>query len=153
MTSFTAATEIDVDRPIADVWAVVADYERDPEWRDGVVGMSPSAPGPVRPGTTTAEELHMGGDVWRNRGVVDAVEPGRFFVWHTTEGAQAHGDRRLTPLADGRTRVFMSITVTEPALETLGDEVVDGLRDALQQAVTGDGARLHALLTGIAVSA
>src|SRR5262245_7066832 len=131
MTSFTASTEIDVDRPAAEVWAVVADYERDPEWRDGVVTMDPSAPGPVTAGTTTAEELHMGGDVARNRGVVDVVEPGRFFVWHTTEGAQAHGDRRLTVLDEGRTRVFMSITVTEPALDGVGTDVVDGLREAL----------------------
>jgi uncharacterized protein YndB with AHSA1/START domain len=150
--SFTVATTIEIERPAAEVWEVVADYERDPEWREGVVTMTPSAPGPVVVGTTTAEELHLGGNVWHNRGEVVTVDPGVAFTWHTTEGAQAHGDRRVVALGPDRSRVSTSITVTDAALAALDDAAVDGIRDALQQAMTGDGERLRDLLVGVSAA-
>ena len=48
---------IEIDRAAAEVWAVVADYRRDPEWRTDVVTMAPEPADLVAVGTTTAEEL------------------------------------------------------------------------------------------------
>ncbi len=60
--------EVVVDRPARQVWALVADYGRDPQWRAGVATMDPSPPGPVVPGTVTAEILRVGGRTYRSAG-------------------------------------------------------------------------------------
>lgn len=108
----TIHQEIDIDAPTADVWRVVADYGRDPQWRTGVLSMVPSPPGPVTAGTTTVEELRLGGRLWRNEGEVTAVEPGRRFEWRTTSGAVARGSRSVEALGAGRSRLRLELHVT-----------------------------------------
>jgi len=36
MPSFSHQLSVDLDAPPAAVWSVIADYRRDPEWREGV---------------------------------------------------------------------------------------------------------------------
>lgn len=99
MPTFSASTTI--DRPAAEVWAVLADYRRDPEWRAGVETMAPSTVGPAVVGTTTAEVVHVGGRTYRNAGVVHAVEPGARLGWRTTDGADADADGSRSVRATG----------------------------------------------------
>jgi uncharacterized membrane protein len=38
---------VEIDRPVSQVWAYVADYGNDPSWRAAVTQMRPSVPGPA----------------------------------------------------------------------------------------------------------
>jgi uncharacterized protein YndB with AHSA1/START domain len=109
MAVFRATRTIDV--PAAEVWAVIADYERDPDWRDGVETMAPSTAGTAVVGTTTAEVLHLGGRTYHNDGLVTAVVPGARLEWRTTSGADANGSRTVRPLDDGRCEVTLELEV------------------------------------------
>ncbi|HEX5616606.1 MAG TPA: SRPBCC family protein [Acidimicrobiia bacterium] len=111
MSEIRITAAVTIDRPAADVWAVLADYRRDPEWRTGVEAMTPDPLDLVRPGTTTREVLRLLGRTWRNDGVVTDVVDGRSFAWRTTVGADAHGSRRVETLDRGRCRVHLELVV------------------------------------------
>ena len=119
MRDIQLSDQIDIDRPAAEAWAVVADYRRDPEWRTGVVTMAPDPPDVVTTGTTTAEELRFAGRTWHNDGVVTAVEPGVRFTWRTTEGADASGSRAVEALGPDRCRVRLVMVVRPSGPERL----------------------------------
>jgi uncharacterized protein YndB with AHSA1/START domain len=108
-----------VPAPAATVWAVLADYRRDPEWRTGVLSMEPSTEGPARPGTTTHEVMRLAGQTHRVDAVVEEVAPGSRLTWRTTAGADAHGVRRVEPDGDDRCRVTLGITVRPHGAERL----------------------------------
>ena len=141
MPTITARTTI--PRPAESVWAVVADYGRDPEWRAGVETMDPDPTGEVRVGTTTAEILHLAGRTYHNDGVVTEVEPGVRFAWQTLAGADADGSRTVRPLGKGRCEVTLVLTVRPRGLERLLQPV---LVPMLRRGQRADLARLARLL-------
>jgi hypothetical protein len=55
-----------VDRPADEVWAYVADYAFDLQWRDGLTDMTPTPDGPPQTGTTVHEELSSMGTTMVN---------------------------------------------------------------------------------------
>jgi hypothetical protein len=136
----TVATEIEIGRTAADVWAVVADYSRDPEWRRGVERMEPS--GPLRVGTTTDERMRFAGRTYRNAGVVEMVGPGTTFAWRTTAGVEAAGRRTVEETGPDRCRVRLLTQVRPSGAERVLAPV---LRLMLQRNLTGDARRLAAL--------
>jgi uncharacterized membrane protein len=133
----------EIRRSAAEVWHIVADYERDPEWRRGVVAMAPTPPGPVEVGTTTCEDIRFGGRRYRNGGRVLSLEPERSFAWETTSGIQAEGGRTVVPIADDRCVVELTLRVTPTGVERLLAPV---LRRMLDRQLEGDLARLVALV-------
>lgn len=149
MTAFTITHTTDLTARPEDVWAVVTDYRRDPQWRTGVIRMTPSPEGPLSAGTTTAEELRFAGKVWHNDGEVTSVDPGRRFTWRTTRGAQAHGARSVEPLDAGRSRVQLELTVTPTGLERL---MAPLLRRMLDRNLAGDLERLRAVVEASATA-
>ena len=46
---------VQIARPTADVWAAIADYGLDREWRNGLQEMTPNPPGPPALGTKVHE--------------------------------------------------------------------------------------------------
>ena len=112
MKTITLRERVAIDRPAAEVWQIIADYRRDPEWRTGVTTMAPQPPAPVRVGTTTAEELQFAGRTWHNDGEVTGVEDGRRFTWRTVRGAVADGARSVVPLGPVRSEVILELNVT-----------------------------------------
>lgn len=132
----------EIDRPAAEIWAVVADYARDPQWRQGVRSMVPTPPGLVAVGTTTDEEMRFAGRTLRNLGVVTHVEPGRF-AWRTTDGAAAHGSRAVEALTPTRSRVELELVVTPKPSERVTAPLMGRL---LRRTLRGDLRRLRALL-------
>ena len=145
MGSTTTITEtISIDRPAADVWAVVADYGRDPEWRAGVETMAPSPAGLVRVGTTTAEVMRFAGRTLRNAGVVVSVEPGVRFEWRTTDDADASGARTVEPMGHDRCRVTLELVVRSHGVERLLRPL---LAPMLRRGVAADVDRLRALVS------
>lgn len=145
MRAVELRTHVEVDRPAAEVWSVVADYGYDPRWRAGVTTMAPSTAGTVEVGTTTAEELHLAGRTWHNDGVVTAVEEGSSFSWRTTAGAQAEGGRAVAPLGPGRCRVDLRVRVVPEGVPWLVRPLMTLL---LRRGLREDGRRLRALVEG-----
>ncbi|CAA9229573.1 MAG: hypothetical protein AVDCRST_MAG50-1035 [uncultured Acidimicrobiales bacterium] len=139
MRTIVIDAERDVPRTAAEVWAVVADYARDPSWRAGVVAMEPTPPGLVRPGTTTREVLRFAGSTRRTEGIVDVVEPGRTFRWRTTRGVDAEGARTVIPLDGASCRVRLELTVRPRGVERLAAPV---LKRLLARNLAGDTRRL-----------
>jgi hypothetical protein len=119
MGDISLVEHADLECPADRVWAVVADYARDPEWRTGVITMVASPAGLVAAGTTTVEQLRLGGRTWRNDGTVTAVDPGTHFTWRTTAGADARGARSVEPIGPGRCRVTLELVVTPRGSERL----------------------------------
>jgi uncharacterized protein YndB with AHSA1/START domain len=149
ITQSTMTASTTIARPAAAVWAVVADYERDPEWRQGVETMAPSSSGLVRVGTTTAEVLHFGGRTYRNAGEVTEVEPGTAFRWRTTSGADAEGLRRVQPSSDGSASVTIELTVRPRGVERVLQPLLVRM---LRRRQVQDLQRLAALVEAEAVS-
>lgn len=134
--------DIHIAQPAAAVWSVMADYSRDPEWRTGVTAMVPSPPGPVQPGTTTAETIRLGGKTWHNDGEVTEVVPGQSFSWRTTTGADAHGSRSVEPLGARDCRVRLELHVRPRGFERV---LAPMLRRMLDRNLRGDLERLAAI--------
>jgi uncharacterized protein YndB with AHSA1/START domain len=137
------AHEIDIDRPAADVWAVLADYGNDPRWRHGVTTMAPEPAGTVQVGTTTDEVMRVAGQTRRNLGEVLAVDPGRSFRWRTTQGADAEGSRSVEPLGPDRCRARLELTVRPHGIDVL---LAPLLGPILRRTTRGDLARLQELV-------
>jgi uncharacterized membrane protein len=128
---------ITINRPATDVWAIVADYDRDPEWRRGIVSMNPRPSGLVTTDTTALEILRFGGRTYRLPGEVVEVEPGRSFAWHAP--GKARGRRTVTPIDDSSSRVELSMTVELRGMESLLSSLLVRL---MHQRMDGDLARL-----------
>lgn len=126
--------------PPADVWAVVSDYPRDPEWRTGVSVMDAS--GPTALGVATHEVLRLLGRTYVNDAVIDSVEPGRRLAWHTVAGAEVRGSRTVEA-ADGGCRVTLEVVATPHGVERLAAPL---LRRVLAGNLRGDLDRLAAVL-------
>jgi uncharacterized protein YndB with AHSA1/START domain len=149
MPTITATTTI--DRPAEAVWAIVADYGRDPEWRAGVETMAPDPAGEVRLGTTTAEVMHLAGRTYHNDGEVTDVEPGARFAWRTTSGADADGSRAVRPLDEGRCEVTLVLNVRAHGAQRLLQPLLVSM---LRRGQRADLARLADLVErGVAASA
>ncbi len=140
MRAVELSAAVEVDRPADDVWRLVADYDRDPQWRAGVATMAPSTSGPVVVGTTTAERLRTAGRTWNNTGVVTSVGPGRRFTWRTTSGVVASGSRTVVPLPGGRCRVELALSVRPDGVQRLLRPLLAGV---LRRGLAADAARLR----------
>jgi uncharacterized membrane protein len=136
------STATEVEAPAALVWAILADYARDPYWRRGVVSMVPAPAGEARAGTTTAETLRLAGRTWRTAGLVTALEPGRRLEWRTTAGAVASGARLVEPAGEGRSRVTLVLRVHPAGAERLAAPL---LRRVLARGLRRDAESLRRL--------
>lgn len=103
--------QIDIDRPAGEVWAVLADYARDPEWRAEVTTMVPAPAGPATSGTRTHETGRLLGSPFETHGLV--VEAGeRWFRWTASgDGSRAAGTRAVEELGPRRCRVVLGYDV------------------------------------------
>ena len=136
-------TTVEIDRPAREVWAVLADYGRDPQWRAGVLSMSAEPPGDAAPGTTTAEVMRFAGRTLRNRGEVVRVGPGTELAWRTTSGVDAEGTRVVEPAGPGSCLVRLSTQVRPRGFERV---LAPLARLVLQRRIEGDGRRLRSLV-------
>ncbi len=132
-------SEIDIDRSAEAVWAVLADYDRDPEWRGGVTTMRAEPPGPATTGTRTVEVMRFAGRTLHNDGLVTDAGPGLRFSWRTTSGVSADGLREVTATGAGRCRVRVEQRVRPAGF----DRVVAGpVQWILQRRLDADVRRL-----------
>lgn len=115
--------QIDIDRPADEVWAVLADYGRDADWRREVTTMVPEPAGPARVGTRTHETGRLLGSPFETEGrVVEAAD--RWFRWEARgDGSRACGTRGVQELGADRCRVVLgydvALTVAQRVLNPL----------------------------------
>ncbi len=98
-TVVTAAVEI--ERPASEVWAAIADYSFDLQWRLGITEMTPDPAGPPQNGTRIHEVLRSSGMDFVTDADVFDVEPGvsyRFTGIGTT--GIVRGLRRVEPMSE-----------------------------------------------------
>lgn len=102
---------VEIDRPAEEVWAVLADYSRDAEWRREVTSMAPEPPGPATTGTRTHETGRLLGSPFETDGLV--VESGHhWFRWTASgDGSRAEGTRAVEALGPGRCRVVLGYDI------------------------------------------
>lgn len=72
-----------VEAPPEQVWALLTDFSRMPDWSPELVRMLPLKPGGLRVGQWYLGVNRRKAVVWPTRSVVAAVEPGRRLVWDT----------------------------------------------------------------------
>jgi hypothetical protein len=67
---------VQIARPAADVWAAIADYSFDLQWRKGLTDMTPDPPGPPALRTKVHEVVRTSGRNYVADTVVTEVDPG-----------------------------------------------------------------------------
>ena len=97
MTEF--ATAVEISAPPEQVWAVMSDIERWPEWTDSVTRIERLDPGALAVGhRARIRQPRLLPAVWR----VTALEAGRGFTWVTrSPGLRATGGHWVEPAAAG----------------------------------------------------
>ena len=125
-----------IDRPPADVWAAIADYPFDLQWRKGITEMTPDPPGPPALGTRVHEVLTLSGKRFTTDSTVVEVDPGvsYAFAGSGTSG-QVRGARRVRPARDGDGADFTYVIDLAPrrGLRALGPLLVPILRSGLRK--------------------
>ena len=103
----TSSDSITIDRSADVVWRVYTDIARWPEWTASVSSAELDPPGPLAVGSKASiKQPRLPRVDW----TVTRLEPDRSWVWeNNARGAKTVAAHVLTPLADGRTRVDLSI--------------------------------------------
>jgi hypothetical protein len=113
--TITVTNTVDIDRPPADVWAIVSDYATDTRWRKGIVEMTPDVDGPPRVGTQVREVLELAGRTYTTETAVTDVGPGLTygFTGSGTSG-RVSGRRTVTTGASADSARFSYDVELEP---------------------------------------
>lgn len=96
---FSHRLQIDLPAAPEAVFALVGDYARDPEWREGVQMRSVPV-GIVRDGTRTYEDLRLFGSTQRTVATIDRVRPPHSFRFVSEDGS-VEGTRSVEPHGAG----------------------------------------------------
>ena len=101
-----------VDRPADEVWAHVANYAFDLEWRDGLTDMTPTPAGPPKTGTTVHEELRsMGTTIVNDTTIIMTGDHAYRFVGGGTSG-EVEGGRKVVAIDTERSEFTYDINLT-----------------------------------------
>ena len=125
-----------IARPAADVWAAIADYPFDLQWRQGITEMRPEPPGPPALGTRVHEVLKLSGKRFTTDSTVVELDPGvsYAFAGRGTSG-EVRGARTVRATPDGEGADFTYGIELQPArgLRILGPLLVPMLRSGLRK--------------------
>jgi uncharacterized protein YndB with AHSA1/START domain len=79
------SASVDIAAPPEQVWAVVGDVTRMPEWSPELRRLRVLGRSPVRPGSTLLGLNRRGWAAWPTSSTVTRLEPGRAVAWRTRE--------------------------------------------------------------------
>lgn len=100
-----------------EVWHKISDYAFDAKWREGLIEMNATPPGPAALGTQVREVLQRGGKTYVGTTTVDEIEPG---VGYRFSGGgpsgRITGTRRVLPGPIGGTTHFTYAFELQPGL-------------------------------------
>jgi carbon monoxide dehydrogenase subunit G len=133
---------IELARPAAEVFAVLADFSRNPEWQGGMVACRWTRGGPGEPGATYEQEARFLGRPILTAFEVVAVEPGRSVEIHSTQSTfPIQVTRSVEALGPDRCRVTAHVRGQPTGLLKLFGGMVG-------RSVRADYARLKVMLEG-----
>lgn len=101
-----------VDRPADEVWAHVANYAFDLEWRNGLTDMTPHPEGPPANGTTVHEELRSMGTTMVNDTTVTMIGEHAYRFEGGGAGGQVEGGRKVIAIDPNRSEFIYDINLT-----------------------------------------
>lgn len=145
--SISVAIEVEIERPLEQVWEFACDLRRLPEWLDEFEEVVHESDGPIGAGSVfryTVSPGHRSADL-----EIVEWEPGRRIGWCGPPlpwhggAARPRGFYELTPVGDGRTRL---VGRYEPELTGTMALLSPYLRRWLRRQRTKDHARLKQLL-------
>ncbi len=134
---------ITIDRPVSEVFAYMAQFENDMEWRNELLEIQRTSGEPPGEGATYRQRVQyegLEGDVVLE---VTAYQPNRLIAYREAGDLHAEGEYRFSP-EDGRTRVVVTEEIElegplAPAAEKDGETVrrqgeldLDHLKDILE---------------------
>ena len=101
------STRIDVEAPVEQVWKVLLEVERWPEWATTVTSVQRLDDGPVAVGSRVRVEQPR---IPPTEYVVTELEPGRSFTWVATgPGVRTTARHLLEELGTGSTHVTLAV--------------------------------------------
>ncbi len=100
-------TSVDIDAGIVEVFEVLADLERWPEWTESMTRVRPVDAGPLAEGQRVeVTQPKLGTNTW----TVTEVTPAAGFTWEIRRpGVHTTATHRLTAVGEGRTRLTLRI--------------------------------------------
>ena len=125
-------TETFINRPVADVWAVLSDPARFGDWNDTFRLKNAD----LRPGGKATLQIATGGPLPVNVPITfQVVEPGRELRWYGGMPLLGGGSHyfRLNELPDGSTQVIHGEDFDVPGLGVIWDFVVARIREEYQR--------------------
>lgn len=103
---------VDIAATLDDVWAVLVDVERWPEWAASMVAVTRLDAGPFRLGSRVRVRQPR---VPPARWAVTGFDPKRSFTWTATApGLTTAADHELAPTGNGRVRVTLRLRRSGP---------------------------------------
>ncbi len=109
---------IDIKAPPEDVWAVLADVERWPDWTGSIDKVELQGDGELTPGAKVRiKQPKFPPVTWE----VTELEPGESFAWIATNvGLTTVGDHRLAPVDASTVNVRLELLQSGPLAGVLG---------------------------------
>ncbi|RRR46584.1 SRPBCC family protein [Mycolicibacter terrae] len=134
--------EIDIKAPVTEVWNLISDFRRMPEWSPQCRWMKPL--GALRPGTRTINVNRRGRLFWPTTSVITEFVPDRKLAFRVTENHSVWS-YELEPTADG-TRVTESRRADDGITSVstlLTNKFMGGVESFEQELVAGMKASLE----------
>jgi uncharacterized membrane protein len=116
--SVEQSTRIDVEAPVEQVWEVLREVERWPEWASTVTSVRRLDDGPLAVGSRVRVEQPR---IPPTEYVVTELEPSRSFTWVATgPGVRTTARHLLEELSTGSTRVTLAVEQAGPVGVVMG---------------------------------
>ena len=143
MTSVRAETSIEIAAPPAEVFAVLADVRRLPEWQSGCVAVTLDSDGPLAVGSRFRQRVTFAGKKGEQRVEVEELETDRVLTLHILSGPLPVRARHV--LEESETGTKLSV-VMEGDLGAFGRLAGPIVRRAAEHQFEGWFRRLKALV-------
>jgi len=138
------SSEVEIDRNAPEVFAVVSDFSRNPEWQNGVVSAAWTSEPPIRVGSTYDQVARFLGKDVVTRFVVTDYQPDHSISIKSVESSfPIEVTRRVDPLGDHRCRVIADIAGDPSGFYRIFGPLLQWMA---QRQVRGDYKRLKDLL-------
>ena len=144
LTEFGGSVSADVDAPADDVFALLTETGRLPEWNTRIRRVLEPAPAPLEPGAEWVVQMQVAGARWPSRSTAVTCDPGQRLFEHTSRSDDGNPARALwrwqvTPIQGQRSRIEVSWLVSPRTFwrralfgklrrRQMGDEVPASLR-------------------------
>lgn len=117
LTEFGGSVSADVDAPADEVFALLTETGRLPEWNTRIRRVLEPAPAPLAPGVEWVVQMQVAGARWPSRSTAVTYDPGQRLFEHTSRSDDGNPARALwrwqvTPIQGQRSRIEVSWLVS-----------------------------------------